>query len=224
MAKAKAIIKQDIENAVAIYKWIEQNKHKYKNGVTQSTSFSGVVKYYDELNREGYYPADLHYPDPLSIKYTSHIARLKRNGYLRLQSETVNGPRTWSVNTNKLPVGAIDYTGVRTTIPEPPKVLPPVNPTESLQKFHDEGRAFIEEELKQITLEQAIVRRKGVVLNLIEPTLYQLYKLGMTLNEVTEPIDDEPANDKQEEQTLPDIPEAESEQEGGETVETFAPF
>lgn len=222
MPKAHTLLKQDIDNAVAIYNWIEQNKHKFKNGITQSTFFSGVVKYTAIDGSERYYSEHVHYPDPLAIKYTNHISRLKKTGYLKLAPETVNGPRVWSVNLAKLPVGAVNYTGVRTHIPEPPKVVSPTVSTESLTKLRNEGKAFIEEELKQIKVDKCTICRKGMVFNLDDATLYQLYKLGLTLNEVTEAIEDEPEDDKQAEQT-DDVLETEDDAEDTAT-ETVAPF
>lgn len=215
---------EHINAAVEIYHWIEENKHKCKNGVTNSMMFAdAVTDHLDPQHRR--FSSMMTQDDPRYNRYLQMIARMRGNGILKLEKERPNGPRVYSVNEKILPPGTVNYTGVRTTIPmaepKPPQVILPANPTESLKKFHDEGRAFIEEELKNIALDRAVIRRKGVELHLDEPTLYQLYKLGLTLNEVTEPIEDEQDGTEQQDETTTTSVWAD---EDGEADTSYLPY
>lgn len=197
-----------IQAATEIYQWIQENKHKFKNGVTASTMFSGAVTDYVDPEKRKFTDC-ITQEDPRYNRYVQLIGRMRATGVLRYKQETPSGKRVWSVNESILPPGTIDYTGVRTTIPEPPKVIPPKATTESLQKFHDEGKAFIEEELKQIKVSRVTIERKGVQIDFDDVTLYQLYKLGTALNEVTEPVPqgkDEESNYKRFVRTVEERP------------------
>lgn len=207
-------------NAVAIYNWIEQNKHKYKRGITSSAMFSEVVV--DSYGEP--YGKNMDIRESRYNAYCGQIMRMKRKGYLRQQVEVPGGPRVWSVNEEMLPAGTVTYTGVRNPIPmaEPPRVLEPV----SVAPTTEQAEAFVLEELKQIKIDCAVVHRQGVAMELDSPTLYQLYKLGQVLNEVTEPAkeDNEQARVEQQEQELPSVPEAEDTPEYQTPSDSSAPF
>lgn len=219
--RTKAAEENDIQNSIAIRKWLMENKHKFKHGVSRSIPFSGVV--FDRVEGS-YFPANVGMEDPRYNRYSQYVYRLKNRGYLKYEPETVGGQSVWSVVESKIPADKLDYTGVRTHIPmaEEPKHAIQGNTT-SLQKFQNEGKAFIEEELKNITVQFAVVHRKGMDFKLKNPTLYQLYKLGLTLNEIAEEDNGQATTVKQEGEA-DRVPEAESEPEGRQTLETENPF
>lgn len=232
---SKAQVKEyTVQSAVNIYHWIEENKHKYPNGITNSLMFSQeVIDYFDGHHPSMRFPSDLKKEgSDRYLTYVRYIARLKNQGYLRYRQEQIGKPRTWSVNEAMLPLGTITYTGVKTPIPMNPEPEPEPNVAlRALDKAtgQHEGKSFIEEELKNITLEQATIRRKGMAIALNQPTLYQLYKLGLTLNEISEPEEEhEPETpDPQQSSTelsFDRILDAESEQEDTPACETGLPF
>lgn len=202
------------ENALAIYEWMQSNKHKYKRGITKSIYFSGVVK---DHNGE-LYPSNIPSTNPDAYKYYQLVGRMRDRGYLYFRQEVPNGPRVWSVNEAMLPAGTATYTGVRTPIPMQEQPDPKDKVLEALVRTEGEhaGRAFVEEELKSISLDTAVMKRKGITLELEHPTLYQLYKLGQTLDELIEP-EPEPASE-------PEVVEPEPEVEVEEPLSESAPF
>lgn len=218
------IAPKTVDNLIAIYNWMQENKHKFKYGITRSIAFAHVVK---NAKTGEYYPEGMRNGDPLYSSWCNLAASYKQRGYLRYQKELPGHPPVWSVNEQYLPPGVVTYTGVQTPIPLATESTPP-EPAQP-QPTTAQGQAFVEEELKSITLEQATIKRKGLAMTLTEPTLYQLYKLGLILNEVTEPNEEE--NAEEQAQELQSLPNPESEPEGETTREetiyeetTFPPF
>lgn len=210
------------KNAVAIYKWIEENKWKYPKGITASTLFSGVVLR-PSTNYTEYYPADLQADSPLWTNYTQLIIRMRQAGYLRYEKPTPDAPCQWRVVEEMLPPGTATYTGVKQPIPtdstytkNPPVVLEPSDELtkEAKKNIMTAARAFYEEELKSIPVEFCRLWKKrsgGFCANISlgDATAYDVYKLGLTLRDLAPKEDDEkaqtednPVDDTTKEETL----------------------
>lgn len=202
MARTKGVSleslkKRDEMNAVNIYHWIEQNKMNYPHGINSSTLFAHVVQKVDMSGECFSLRLDLGADDPEYAAYVRYIGRLRRAGYIKFQQTTVNGKREWVVNEDKLPPGTVTYTGIRTNIPNPPAVVEPVKEEPKAPVIIEPEaqpapeRAFIEEELKNITVAHVNICRNEASFVADNISLYALYKIGLALNETTEPYVEE---------------------------------
>lgn len=202
------------ENQAAnIYHWIEENKHKTKNGVTSSSMFAHVVQRpgTDEHFTEGM-PTDA----PDMSQYYNLISRMKRKGYLIFEKERANGPHCWRVNEHKLPIGTVTYTGVKNYIPAPlaEPVEEPAPASQPSSPDPKAAQAFLDAELKAITIPYAMIKREGVLLELTDQNLYTIYQLGQILNANTEPYHEpETPQTQQPSSELPQLLRPESEPE-----------
>lgn len=230
----KQIQQYKLQSLKNIYDWMERNKHKFRYGVTSCSSFSGVVVDYLEGHNETMtFPECIKIDHPRYMVYNRLIHRMKADGLLKYEYDAGFGCKVWTVNEKKLPAGAVTYTGVQHTIPMESEPKPDPQMSAALRALdkaagQNEGKAFVEEELKQITLDSAIILRKGISMELEKPTLYQLYKLGLTLNETTEPCEETYEHtDEEQTQPTPSLSDPESEPAYQETTpdsETTKPF
>lgn len=140
-------------------------------------------------------------------RFRTYAQRLQKWGILRHRQEEVRGPRRYSVNPEYL-----DKTGVLSPILiVPPATGPVVTGPHDDEKVRSQAISFIEEEMKKVQLELAVVHYAGANLEMTEVNLYQLYKIAMSIDNVCEKIStpilsDTPAshseqNDDSEEET-----------------------
>lgn len=182
------ISQSTVQNLVNIYNWIEANKHKFKNGITRTPMFSGVV----QLDTGGYFPDNIQTSDPLYNKYCNWMARYRRCGYIKFKQLELGKPKVIVVNEDLLPPGTVTYTGVKNSpiVLSRAEALPaePLELAEPQLSQAETGEQFVREELKNISVSAATLRRQGVAVELADVSLFALYKIGLTLNEVTEPL------------------------------------
>lgn len=181
---SKTITPQTREQLKLIYDWIEQNKHKYRKGVTKSTYFSGVV-YRPESETE-FFPANIDNNHPDYSKFVNKISRFKRSNYLKYEPLEPNGKKVWRVNEEFLPTGTVTYTGVQTPIPiEKPAPTPaPQNVAKvTLEQVKEEARQEIINELKMISVHNATLRVDNTAVVLTKVSLYTCYMAGKALAE-----------------------------------------
>lgn len=168
---------------VPIYRWIESHKHEYKDGVKTSRSFSQVVPRFPRGD-ETTFPALIRPNDADYASYTQLIYRLRRKGFLKFNPLEVGGKPVWSVNESILPPGVVTYTGVSYIIPLEEKPVSPVVAAPDEAELAKRGEKFVLAELKSIKVEYAILYSNlNAQVELKRVSLYDIYKLGLALQE-----------------------------------------
>lgn len=203
--------------ATNIYRWFEANKHRFKDGVTSSTFFSEVVEIPSEPGV--YFPPHVRAQDPLSGKYYNVIMRMRRKGYIVFEPQEPGGPRVWRVVEAMLPTGTVNYTGVRQLIPTP---VPTPAPAPAPAPHPEAAQAFLDAELKAISIPYTMIRREGVLLELTDQNLYTIFKLGQILNANTEPCHEPtPETQPTEDQDILDPSSEPTDTAASETTEDY---
>lgn len=207
------------ENLIRIKKFIEENQHKYRHGITKSTQFSGAMTL---PGTNEFYPPQIKQTSPLYTRYCTRIHSYVKRGYLLRKRLTPNGPRQWVVNEQVL---SGDKTGVCHPIPfasttpdATPKPIEEEGPKESpnqesKEKIEQRVEEFIMSELKSIKVRHALlVNNSKATIRLTNVTLYDIYKLGLSLEQTLgteyvqptlQPIDDDLLAHQDEAETLP---------------------
>lgn len=160
--------------AQSVYDFMQANKHKI--------DFSCSRDFAPAFTR----PDGTHYDltDPVEMRsFINAISGFRMHDIFRYRREVPGGKRVWSVN----PV-YVDKTGVVTHIPmaelpKPPEILPPA-PSVDENEIRSQAVAFIEEEMKKIKVSHANICYRGVALDMVDVSLYQLYKIGLTIDDV----------------------------------------
>lgn len=175
------------ENLDNIAQYIELSQHKYPNGITSSSMFSGVVK-----DPEGiYYPSDIKCNDPRYTQYVSTINRYAKFGYMKHKQLEPNKPKVWVVlsdaERHEQRQRKKDLTGVKNSpianFKAPattPVVMPPTTP--DLEAIKHEAKEEIYQELKSIWVNGAQLKLPFAMSSFKNVSLYSLYQAGKALS------------------------------------------
>lgn len=216
---AKWMNKLTKTNLQAISKWIEENKHKYPNGVTSSLMFAHVTKRTD--GSDEYYPRDMNPDDPHYTQYVTMIGRYRYRKYIEHKVIELGKPPVWVVNERCFDrPSAEDYTGVKNSPlasyvpPQPEPATPAVDLEQVKQEAMDKATNEIVTKLKQIWVDFAQLKlTEDSQAKFRNVSLYSLYQAGL-------PLLDDICRLKVSEEA----PAAPALEEVEETTDTNAPF